>query len=85
MQRGAVDKSIRGEFNCIRFKYKTELDMAGWIRRCVNPADVGTMENSPLTDTVVLMLATGFKPSICLLKRQSRMIRDLVSAILNRK
>lgn len=58
-QRGSVDKSVRAAVNCIRFIYETELDVMGWIRGMVNAADIGTKENSPLTEAVVLMFATG--------------------------
>lgn len=58
-QKNSVDRSVRAAVNCIRFTYETELDVLGWISGQVNIADVGTKENSPLTDALVLMLATG--------------------------
>ena len=58
-QRNSTDKSIRGDVNCIRFIFETSLDLMGWIRGTVNRADVGTKPNSTLTETVVLILATG--------------------------
>lgn len=39
--------------------FETELDVMGWIRGSCSPADVGTKPNSPLTEPVVLMFATG--------------------------
>lgn len=58
-QRNSVDRSVRGDVNCIRFMFETELHTMGWIRGSVNPADIGTKPNSPLTSAVILMLATG--------------------------
>lgn len=70
-QRNSVDRSIRGDVDCIVFVYKTELDFMGWIRESCNPADVGTKPNSPLAEPVVLMLVTG-KISIDLSSSESR-------------
>lgn len=61
-QRNSVDKSVRGNVNCIRFVFKTKLGFMGWISGSCNPADIGTKQNSSLTDAVTLMLATGCIP-----------------------
>lgn len=58
-QRKSIDRSVRGDVSCIRFKFETESDVMGWIPGNCNPADIGTKLSSPLTDAVVLMLATG--------------------------
>lgn len=45
-QRNSVDRSVRGDVNCIRFLFETELRSMGWIRGSCNLADIGTKPQS---------------------------------------
>ena len=58
-KRNPTDKSVRNDVNLMRFYFETSIDVFGWIAGSVNPADVGTKKDSPLTELLVLTLATG--------------------------
>lgn len=58
-KRNTVDKSVRPDVNSMRFYFETAIDVFAWIPGSLNLADVGTKLDSPLTETLVLTLATG--------------------------
>ena len=43
----------------MRYYFETVIDSFAWISGSLNIADVGTKTNSPLTDTLVLSMASG--------------------------
>lgn len=57
--QNSVDNSIGSDVNCIRCTFETTLEHMGRIKGTFNPADIGTKMNTALTDTVVIMFATG--------------------------
>lgn len=62
-QRQSVDRSIRGDIGVIRFEFETRnVSRIIWIPGKTNPADIGTKFDSPLTDAVAQLLATGKFP-----------------------
>lgn len=58
-QRLSIDRSIRGDVGSIRFEFQTgSVENISWITGKINLADVLTKQDSALTDTLCLCLAT---------------------------
>ena len=61
--RNATDRSIRANLNVIRYKFETRnVTNIMWVPGKVNLADPCTKPNSPLTETLQLLLASGKLP-----------------------
>ena len=58
-KKNPTDKSVRNDVNVMRFYFETSIDVFAWIAGWLNPADVGTKNDIPLTDLLMLTLATG--------------------------
>lgn len=58
-KRNTTDKSVRADVNSMRFYFETSIDIFAWIPGALNPADVGTKLDSPLTEALILTLVTG--------------------------
>lgn len=56
--KSTVDKSVRPYGNAMRFNFETVVDVFAWLSGSLNPADVGTILDSPLTAVLLLSLAT---------------------------
>lgn len=54
-----IDKSVCNGVNMMRFNFEKFTDVLAWIAGSFNSADEGTKKDSPLTDLLLLTLATG--------------------------
>ena len=74
-RRNPDEQSVRQDMNSMRFYFETVIDVFGQIAGRANPADVGTKLDSPLTESLVLNMATGILQtdlSGCELSRRDR-------------
>lgn len=61
--RGATDKSIRADVSLIRYEFETQkISRMIWIPGNVNPADALTKPDSPLRQTLQLLMFSGRIP-----------------------
>lgn len=59
-QRNSVARSIRADFNVIRYEYETRYaNEIIWIPGCGNLTDSGTKSDSPLSKALQLIFRTG--------------------------
>lgn len=59
-QRNSIDRSMRNDVSCIRFKFQVgSLDKITWLPGKLNLADALTKQDSPLTEALRLTLYTG--------------------------
>lgn len=62
-RRNSVDKSIRADVNLIRFEYEMRtVDEFCWVPGAVNLADPGTKTDSPLCQSLQLLMHSGKIP-----------------------
>lgn len=61
--RNATDRAIRGDVNFTRYEFETcAVSKMFWLPGSINIADPGTKPNSPLAQTLSLLLSSGELP-----------------------
>lgn len=61
--RNATDRAMRGDVSFIRYEFETRsIARMFWIPGAINMADPGTKPNSPLAQTLSLLLSSGELP-----------------------
>lgn len=62
-QKNSIHRSIRADVNFIHYEFETlNLNLITWIPGSVNLADNGTKPDSPLIESLQILLATGLLP-----------------------